>query len=93
MTTTPAVDDFAYIRARLAELEGEPKEAEQPKAWPDFTPVDTAYSPEVVTETIWGHYSAPDQDCAWRDYQDALVTAILNSSVVCSYILPDSDPA
>lgn len=62
----PLADDFAYIRSRLAELEGEPKEAEQPKAWPDYTPVDSAYTPTPdVGSEIWGHYSAPEQDAAW----------------------------
>ena len=58
MTTTPAVDDFAYIRARLAELEGEPKEAEQPKAWPEYA------AAEQPGEVVWGHYTAPDYDQA-----------------------------
>lgn len=59
--TVPLADDFAYIRARLEELQSEkPQAAEAPKAWPDYTPVDTAYSPEAITETIWGHYSAPE---------------------------------
>ncbi len=64
----PIADDFAYIRSRIAELEADKKPADEPKAWPSFTSVDEAYAPPAqpqdVGAEIWGHYSAPEADCA-----------------------------
>ena len=61
MTTTPAVDDFAYIRERVAELEGDKRPAEVPKAWPSYAGVE---QPTEPSGEIWGHYTAPDYDPA-----------------------------
>lgn len=62
--STPLADDFAAIKEALERLEADKKPAEAPKAWPDFTPVESVYDGSVAGGEVWGHYSAPAADCA-----------------------------
>lgn len=89
MNSTPITEDFADIKARLAELERDKKPAEAPKAWPDYS----------EAERVYGMYAAPTLDEAYSGFIAGVdgfkhaeyeLQQRLRSQ---SYSAPDSDPA